>query len=369
MKPERLSPPACLFLILTIVTPLSGQEIVRQKSIDKFACGPCAILNAINFADASLGLDSSRIEGETNETRVRTIIEQFGSRDSLVHADSKRFNGRYTGTAASDLVMIFNEILESTEHSLRVSGLYLNRRENESQAGNLARIHVMIKESIDQGLPVVFSVRAFTARFNEPKDKFLWEALTTHYVVIDRVQPELKDNEKGFAFEYLDSNSGQREYGYIHLGEARNFTAARGNAEHWKWIPDRPFCLVTAPSLRLGTQKQKFHLRTIITANYVIVPHQVVDDYRNRLFDTRVEVSCGQCQLDMEGTGCTLAVRHKDKSWYVTGTDIDAHGDAHAEDGFCSCIRHARVTGHISENKFHVEQFRLLPPVAKSDDQ
>ena len=35
-----------------------------------------------------------------------------------------------------------------------------------------------------------------------------------------------------------------------------------------EWISDRPFLLVTAPSLRLGTQAQPWHLRTIIILNF-----------------------------------------------------------------------------------------------------
>lgn len=75
-----------------------------------------------------------------------------------------------------------------------------------------------------------------------------------------------------------------------------------------------------------------------------------------------VEASCGQCQFGMKDKkGCDLAVRIDGKSYFVEGTDIHKHGDAHAEDGFCSAIRKAEVIGEVKNNKFVVSHFKLLP--------
>ncbi len=75
-----------------------------------------------------------------------------------------------------------------------------------------------------------------------------------------------------------------------------------------------------------------------------------------------VEVSCGQCQFGMESQkGCDLAVRIDGKSYFVDGTKIDDHGNAHAKDGFCSAIRKAKVTGKIVNNRFLATTFVLLP--------
>ena len=75
-----------------------------------------------------------------------------------------------------------------------------------------------------------------------------------------------------------------------------------------------------------------------------------------------VEASCGQCQFGMKDKpGCDLAVRIEGKSYFVEGTDINKHGDAHAHDGFCSAIRQAEVVGEVKNNKFVVSQFKLLP--------
>ncbi|OAB28028.1 hypothetical protein SAMN05444395_103147 [Flavobacterium fryxellicola] len=74
-----------------------------------------------------------------------------------------------------------------------------------------------------------------------------------------------------------------------------------------------------------------------------------------------VEASCGQCQFGMEGHGCELAVRIDGKSYFVDGSSVDSHGDAHAEDGFCTAIRKAEVVGQVVNNRFIVTSFKLVP--------
>jgi hypothetical protein len=75
-----------------------------------------------------------------------------------------------------------------------------------------------------------------------------------------------------------------------------------------------------------------------------------------------VEASCGQCQFGMKDKkGCDLAVRINNVPYFVTGTSIDKHGDAHADDGFCNAIRKARVSGTIEGKNFVATSFELLP--------
>jgi hypothetical protein len=76
-----------------------------------------------------------------------------------------------------------------------------------------------------------------------------------------------------------------------------------------------------------------------------------------------VEASCGQCQFHMAGKGCNLAVSIDGKSYFVDGTSIDDHGDAHAKDGFCEAIKKAKVQGEIVNNRFKATYFKLIPPV------
>jgi hypothetical protein len=78
-----------------------------------------------------------------------------------------------------------------------------------------------------------------------------------------------------------------------------------------------------------------------------------------------VEAACGQCQFKMEGKSCDLALRINGKSYFVDGTKIDDHGDAHARNGFCEKVRKAEVQGSIVKNRFVATSFKLLPDTEK----
>ena len=73
-----------------------------------------------------------------------------------------------------------------------------------------------------------------------------------------------------------------------------------------------------------------------------------------------VETACGQCQFKLPGKSCDLAVRINGKAYFVDGTSIDEHGDAHAKDGFCNAIRKAKVKGEVVNDRFKVSYFKLL---------
>ena len=80
----------------------------------------------------------------------------------------------------------------------------------------------------------------------------------------------------------------------------------------------------------------------------------------------KVEYSCGQCQFGLKSNkGCDLAVRIDGKAYFVEGTKIDDHGDAHASDGFCEAVRKAEVQGEIVDNKFKATYFKLVKESTK----
>ena len=73
-----------------------------------------------------------------------------------------------------------------------------------------------------------------------------------------------------------------------------------------------------------------------------------------------VEAACGQCQFGLPGKSCDLAVRIKGTAYFVAGTSIDSHGDAHATDGFCNAVRTASVQGELVNNRFKASYFKLV---------
>lgn len=78
-----------------------------------------------------------------------------------------------------------------------------------------------------------------------------------------------------------------------------------------------------------------------------------------------VEAACGECKLGLKGESCDLAVRINGRSYFVDGTNIDSHGDAHAQDGFCKAIRMAKVQGEIVNDRFKASYFQLIPDTKK----
>jgi hypothetical protein len=80
-----------------------------------------------------------------------------------------------------------------------------------------------------------------------------------------------------------------------------------------------------------------------------------------------VEASCGLCQFGLKAKDCSLAVRIDGKAYFVDGTSIDDHGNAHAKDGFCNAIRKAEVQGEIADNRFKATYFKLIAKPENKD--
>ena len=80
-----------------------------------------------------------------------------------------------------------------------------------------------------------------------------------------------------------------------------------------------------------------------------------------------VETSCGECNFGLTGKSCDLAVRINGKSYFVDGTSINDHGDAHAKDGFCEAIRKAEVQGEIVDGRFKATYFKLVKVEEKKE--
>ena len=74
-----------------------------------------------------------------------------------------------------------------------------------------------------------------------------------------------------------------------------------------------------------------------------------------------VIASCGMCNFDYkEIRGCSLTIKIGDTVYPVEGTNIHKHGDPHSEEGMCSAIRVAYVSGKVKDNKFYSDSFTLI---------
>ena len=73
-----------------------------------------------------------------------------------------------------------------------------------------------------------------------------------------------------------------------------------------------------------------------------------------------VLASCGTCNFKMKAPGCPLAIKLDGKYYFVDGTKIDDHGDAHADDGFCNVIKKAKVQGIVKGDSFTASYFEII---------
>lgn len=76
--------------------------------------------------------------------------------------------------------------------------------------------------------------------------------------------------------------------------------------------------------------------------------------------DGTYDVSCGICNFEMTGDDCALAINIDGKEYYIEGSAIDEHGDAHAADGLCTVVRKAKVKGVIKKGVFIAESVVLI---------
>lgn len=241
--------------------------VVSQAPLGENACGPCATVNALLRAQAPYRKPLDSLTGDKPVEKAQELIRRFSQRPSTAYPGEKAYQPE-RGITWVDLTASLNAWF-GEQHLPQMEGAYIDRKPDEDLGAHMRRIHSLLAASIRKGVPVIVSVRSFAP---EPKEdgNHVWKGLDGHYITVTAVQERLADDEKGFRFTYADSFTGKLETGYAHVDEARNFTAAKGDARRWEWLADRPFLLVTAPSLRLGTQKQPWHLRTLIILNYAV---------------------------------------------------------------------------------------------------
>ncbi len=247
--------------------PQDDPPVVAQETLGENACGPCAAVNALLRARAPWRDALKALEGETPLDKAGDLLKRFSRSPSEAYPGEMAYDPK-RGITWRDLEACFNAFLRERQ-APPLKGDYLDRRSDESLDGHLRRVHDLLAASIRKGVPVVTSVRSFAPRLNDGGE-YVWTGLNGHYVTVTAVQERIDDGEKGFRFTYADSFTGRIEKGYAHVDEARNFTAAKGDSKRWEWRTDRPFLVVTAPSMRLSTQKQPWYLRTIIILNFAV---------------------------------------------------------------------------------------------------
>lgn len=263
------------FSVVAFAVVLQGKDktkqraIVSQKPIGDYACGPCAFLNCLSWS-APLQSKVKKISGKDLDEKVKTLIDKYGGKPSEAYKQARPRYKEDSGLTWLDMVHFGNDFLKDQGVSWRFKGQYLDREESEKLGAHLRRVHKRYRSSLKKGVPVITSIRSFSPYYDEDKKEYFWKGLAGHWVTIVKVQETIAKNEKSFWFQYLDPATGLLEHGTIYFDEARNFTVIKGDSKNYKWVGNRAFLCINAPSLRLYTQKQAWYFRTVITLNYAV---------------------------------------------------------------------------------------------------
>jgi hypothetical protein len=252
-----------------ICVPVPSEKIIRQGLLSENACGPAAILNALQFGNENLQSVYQKIPGESANDKLIYIADHYGKNASVVEKGKTLF-GIDRGMMADDILPFFNAIL-GQYNVPQLQETYGDLAVGESTMAHLRRMHGYLVQSIRSGVPVVASIRSFATQKDPVDGQMKWQGVAAHVILITKVPGELQPFQKGFNFEFIDPSNGTVEEGYLHIEDIRGFAAIKGSgSENFQWLDGSPFLLAVLPSLNLDTNRQEWSSRTLMTLNYIV---------------------------------------------------------------------------------------------------
>jgi hypothetical protein len=72
--------------------------------------------------------------------------------------------------------------------------------------------------------------------------------------------------------------------------------------------------------------------------------------------EQHAKVGCAKCQLGLKCDSCKLAVKIGEEAYFVEGIDYNVF----AEDGLCSMVKNAKVSGKIKNKTFKATKIELV---------
>lgn len=252
---------------IALDTPIVFDQLTHST----MSCGPAALATAL----LAEGGDPARAVLEQGDQAIAASVDAYGTRTGR-GGERPRFDPS-SGVAPNNLVDWTNDWRADLGADERV-GVYLDRRDGESDAQLCARVHGLLVRSLAAGAVPIVRVRAFAPDWYPERGAYLWDGVAAHWIAVLGVPRELGSDGRGFAFDFADPDGGTLERGWIGAETQREFTAARGDTVDWIWLDGRAFLLVTAPGLEsLGGARQPWFLRTVVTLDHAIIPPAALD--------------------------------------------------------------------------------------------
>jgi len=237
------------------------------------ACGPCALLNSLNFGGKDERAAAAAIEAEGDIAKVKQIIEDYGRGPSDVYPDRPRYRDK-GGMSDLEMLGMVNDFFSDAELG-EVEGASLDRLQVLKPGEHLREVHARLRRSLEAGFPPLVIIRSFIVKpVEKPKkgaDPFQWWGKTGHWLAVIDLPKKLEPGALSFTMKVADSWTGAPQDCFVHEEQFRNFTAAKGDDRHWTWpAVERPYLLVTMPALPLGTNEAEWYLRTNVVLSYGI---------------------------------------------------------------------------------------------------
>jgi hypothetical protein len=262
--------------LLGAAAAAADPAVLCQKTVGAWACGPCAIYNALQFGAAPLPALGAALPGATPEARATGILAKYGA------LPSGPFQGRRPrflpgkGMPPEDMASSFADVLHDLgAPGAPARGSYLDVRTGETGGQQMARVRGMIVRSLAAGLPPILELNSYAAEASDKgADGFSWKYLDGHFVAVVGVG-ELPDGAPGFVLKLADSYTGKIVQAFAFAEVHRPFGAPKGHVvqddggDKPTWLKGYPYLQAVVPDIPLAIQKAPWHQRTTVVLRYL----------------------------------------------------------------------------------------------------
>ncbi len=278
-------------LCFTLICPWSalGIDFISVETPDsqlvhrvENECVPTSMFYMFKLGPEPMQDIYKTLPGETDDDKLNAILDR--GLDTASDLSGRPLFDPEVGVNRQD----FQQWIELMQENTPVSDWpfttqLLSRLPGEKTPGVfLNRIHRELSGSLQRGVPVMLGV-SFDYTDHTEKDFF---SIKSHAIVVVGIQKNLRDQEYGFAIEYIDPFSGHTFSAYIHEEMNQNFKAqifsSLEDSENWTISDDShsvinrfgqaissPYLILTGPSIFPDLALNWDHTRNLLVDTMV----------------------------------------------------------------------------------------------------
>ncbi len=254
-----------LFAIWTFSPPpvATAQEVpggFQDGSVNYFAgkgmldCAPTSALQAFRYGGSEMQQIYSQLPGSTFDEKCTMAVKKWGKLPSVVIPGRSRF---FEGMYHQDTTSFCNDILNQ-HGKTQICHHHTSRAVLEGEKECFDRIHILLKESIDKGFPVLASVSLLATDLDSFGTLRDWKVIESHTFTISKVPETLRKDQLGFAFEFFGPDEVIFD-GYMTFEHLRKYPDSF-QGKRWEYN----YVSVFSRQLHLNQQKVAPQVRTLV---------------------------------------------------------------------------------------------------------